>query len=215
MAKKKKQSLRDRLPYSEVMIDLIEQFSILPGIGEKSAEKLAYHILTQPKEEALKLSKAIEQVKNKMNYCEDCFNLTEESPCEICRDDSRDKTLICVVEQPKDLWALEKAGNFKGLYHILTGRLDPLAGITAEQLTIRQLINRVKKSLKSESQIREIIVATNPDFEGDGTMLAVKEALKNYPVKLSRIARGIPIGGSIEMASPGMLSEALKDRQKL
>ena len=223
MAKKKK-SLREKLPYSDIMIELIEQFAALPGIGEKSAEKLAYHILTLPDADALQLSRAIKNVKENMTVCKICFNLTEKSPCDICKNENRDHSLICVVEQPKDMWAIEKTGKFKGVYHILTGRLAPLEGITVENLTIKQLVIRVQASFKkleednplyTKEPVSEIIVATNPDFEGDGTMLAVSDALKNFDVKVSKIARGLPIGGSIEMSSPGMLGEAFDNRQNI
>ncbi|MCD4658295.1 MAG: recombination mediator RecR [Planctomycetes bacterium] len=218
MAKKKK-SLREKLPYSEYMIDLIEHFATLPGIGEKSAEKLAYHIMMTPKDDAMKLARSIANVKQKMTVCEQCFNLTIESPCEICRDESRDRSLICVVEQPKDLWAIEKTGQYKGLYHILTGRLSPLDGVTADNLTIKQLAIRIHASQDEKDEdvmtVKEIIIATNPDYEGDGTMLAVKESLEKLPVKITKIARGLPTGGSIEMSSPAILTEALTNRNAI
>ncbi|MCK5344045.1 MAG: recombination protein RecR [Candidatus Heimdallarchaeota archaeon] len=217
MAKKKK-SLREKLPYSEYMIDLIEHFATLPGIGEKSAEKLAYHIMMIPKDDAMKLARSIANVKQKMTVCEQCFNLTIESPCKICKDESRDRSTICVVEQPKDLWAIEKTGQYKGLYHILTGRLSPLEGVTIDNLTIKQLAVRIRKSQDENNKddakfpINEVIIATNPDFEGDGTMLAVNEALSTLSVKITKIARGLPTGGSIEMSSPAILAEALTNR---
>jgi len=218
MAKKKK-SLRDSLPYSDLLLDLIENFATLPGIGAKSAEKLAYHIMTIPKDDAMRIARSIANVKQKMTVCEHCFNLTNESPCEICRDDSRDRSTICVVEQPKDLWAIEKTGHYKGLYHILTGRLSPLEGITADNLTIKQLAARIRTSLDKNNEdavpVTEVIIATNPDYEGDGTMLAVKEVLSKLPVNITKIARGLPTGASIEMSSPAILSEALTNRNKI
>lgn len=193
---------------SESVNQLVEQFAKLPGIGKKSAERLAYHVLRAHKTEALALADAIRNVKENVRHCSQCYNLSEGELCTICRDARRDATLLCVVEQPRDLMALEQTGHFNGLYHVLLGRIAPLDGIGPEQLTIEALVRRIR-----EGQVREIIMATNPTVEGDGTALHITNLLADLPVKVTRLARGITTGSVLEFANKEMLTDALSGRQ--
>jgi len=194
---------------SESVTRLVEEFAKLPGIGKKSAERLAYHILRVHQSEALALADAIRGVKENVRYCRNCYNLTEQDECEICRDPKRDNSLLCVVEQPRDLMALEQAGTYHGLYHVLLGRLAPLDGIGPEQLTIEALADRVR-----QGQFKEIIMATNPTLEGDGTALYLSNVLAEFPVQITRLARGITTGSVLEFANKEILVDALAGRQK-
>lgn len=187
---------------------LIAEFSKLPGIGRKSAERLAYHIIKSPGEDAASLSDAIREVKEKIFFCPVCFNLTEEDPCQICKDPNRDRSRILVVEDPLDIEAFEKSGAYKGLYHVLQGRLAPLKGITAENLKIAELLTRVKKG-----KVKEVILATNPDLEGDATALYISRQLKSPDVKVTRLGLGLPMGGSLEYADGVTLQKALEGRK--
>lgn len=187
---------------------LIEELAKLPGIGKKSAERLAYHLLRAPKEEALALAEAIRAVRENLRYCRVCYNLTEEEECAICRDPRRDRSLLCVVEQPRDLIALENCGAYRGLYHVLLGRIAPLENIGPEQLTIDALLRRVR-----EGNFVEIIMATNPTTEGDGTALHISNLLRSQPVKITRLARGITSGSVLEFANQEILADALGGRQ--
>jgi recombination protein RecR len=193
---------------SDSVNQLVEQFAKLPGIGKKSAERLAYHVLRAHKTEALALADAIRNVKENVRYCSQCYNLSEGELCSICRDARRDATLLCVVEQPRDLMALEQTGHFNGLYHVLLGRIAPLDGIGPEQLTIEALVRRIR-----EGQVREVIMATNPTVEGDGTALHITNLLADLPVKVTRLARGITTGSVLEFANKEMLTDALSGRQ--
>ena len=190
---------------------LIDAFGRLPGLGAKSAERLAYHLLKAPPEEALGLADAIRGVKESVRYCEVCFHLTEaETPlCVICRDPRRDPSLVCVVEQSRDLLALEKSGTFHGTYHVLLGRLSPLQGVGPDQLTVDALERRVRAGT-----IRELIMATNPNLEGDGTALLVAGRLADVDVVITRLARGLASGSVLEFANKEMLADALSGRQK-
>lgn len=190
---------------------LIESFGKLPGLGAKSAERLAYHLLKAPPEEALALAEAIRGIKESVRYCEVCFHLTEaDNPrCVICRDPRRDPSVVCVVEQSRDLIALEKSGSFAGTYHVLLGRLAPLQGVGPDQLTIDALERRVRTGT-----IRELIMATNPNLEGDGTALLVASRLADTEVAITRLARGLASGSVLEFANKEMLADALSGRQK-
>src|SRR5687767_11067766 len=172
---------------------VIEEFAKLPGIGRKSAERLAYHVLRVPKSEAFALADAIRSVRENVRYCATCFNLAESEQCSICADSRRDRTQLCVVEQPRDLMALEQAGVFRGLYHVLLGRIAPLDGIGPDQLTLPQLVQRVR-----QGAFTEIVMATNPTVEGDGTALHISNLLAEFPVSLTRLARGITTGSVLE-----------------
>ena len=192
------------------MVHLIKELSRLPGIGEKSAERLAYHILRSGREEALKLARAIRDVKERVRHCSICFNMAETDPCHICADAARDHTVVCVVEEPKDLLALERPGTFKGVYHVLGGRIAPLDGLDPEKLTIRALLDRAKSG-----EVEEVILALNPNMEGDLTAHYLAERLKPLSVKVTQIARGIPSGSQLEYANQTMLAEALRDRRQV
>lgn len=194
---------------SDSVTRLIEEFAKLPGIGRKSAERLAYHILRLHQSEALALADAIRGVKENVRYCRNCYNLTEQEECAICRDPKRDVSLLCVVEQPRDLMALEQAGTYHGLYHVLLGRIAPLEGVGPEQLTIEALVDRVR-----QGQFKEIIMATNPTLEGDGTALYLSNVLAAFPVQITRLARGITTGSVLEFANKEILVDALAGRQK-
>jgi recombination protein RecR len=187
---------------------LIEEFARLPGIGKKSAERLAYHVLRVSRAEALALSDAIRSVKENVRYCSVCSNLAEEERCSICRDPRREQDLLCVVEQPRDLMALEQAGTYRGLYHVLLGRIAPLEGISPEHLTIDALVKRVQSGA-----FRELIMATNPTVEGDGTALHIANLLAGCPVRITRLARGITTGSVLEFANKEILADALAGRQ--
>jgi recombination protein RecR len=194
---------------SESVTQVIEQFGRLPGIGRKSAERLAYHVLRVPKEEALALAEAIRAVRENVRYCETCFNLAESPQCEICRDPKRATGQMCVVEQPRDLMALEQAGVFRGHYHVLLGRIAPLDGIGPDQLTIDKLVSRIHAG-----GYTELIMATNPTVEGDGTALHISNLLAEYPVKVTRLARGITSGSILEFTNKEILADALTGRQE-
>ncbi len=187
---------------------LVNEFAKLPGIGKKSAERLTYYILRIHRNEALALADAIRNVKDNVHYCRRCYNLAEGDECSICRDRSRQTDVLCVVEQPRDLMALEQAGVYRGLYHVLLGRIAPLEGIGPEQLTIDDLVRRVR-----EEGIKEVIMATNPTVEGDGTALHVSNLLGGLPVKITRLARGITTGSVLEFANKEILADAMTGRQ--
>jgi recombination protein RecR len=190
---------------------LIGAFGRLPGVGAKTAERLAHHILKCPAEEALALAEAIREAKDRIRHCRTCFHLTEaDQPlCAICRDPRRDPGLICVVEQPRDLLAMERAGTYRGVYHVLLGRLAPLQGIGPDQLTVDALEARVRSGA-----VRELILATNPNLEGDGTALFVAGRLAETGVPITRLARGLASGGALEFANKEMLADALNGRQR-
>jgi recombination protein RecR len=189
---------------------LVDYFSDLPGIGRKSAERLAYHVLRMSNQEAIAFAEAIRAVKEKLHPCKTCFNLAEQEECEICLDRRRDRTQVCVVEQVRDLLALEQAGTYRGLYHVLQGRVSPLEGVAAGQLTIDRLVERVR-----QGGIREVIMATTPNVEGDGTALEIAGRLTGIPVEITRLARGLTVGASLEQANRDMLADALAGRQRV
>jgi recombination protein RecR len=194
---------------SESVTRLVDEFARLPGIGKKSAERLAYHVLRIGKPEALALADAIRGVKENVRHCQVCFNLSEGETCSICLDPKRDQAVLCVVEQPRDLMALEQAGAYRGLYHVLLGRLAPLEGMGPEQLTIEPLLARV-----ASGSFREIIMGTNPTLEGDGTALYISNLLGETPVAVTRLARGLTTGSVLEFANREILADAMSGRQK-
>lgn len=195
---------------SESVTRLVQEFAKLPGIGKKSAERLAYHILRVTKAEALALADAIRAVKENVRYCRTCYNLAEGEECEICRDPRRQRDVLCVVEQPRDLIALEQTGLYHGMYHVLLGRIAPLEGIGPEQLTIDALVERVRKG-----SFKELIMATNPTVEGDGTALHISNLLADVPIRITRLARGLTPGSALEFANKEILADALSGRQEL
>ncbi|MFL2870763.1 MAG: recombination mediator RecR [Pirellulaceae bacterium] len=194
---------------SESVTNLITQLGKLPGIGRKSAERLAYHILRVHKTEAVSLADAIRDVRENVRYCDRCFNLAEGELCEVCNDPKRDQEILCIVEQPRDLMSLEQAAVYNGLYHVLLGRIAPLEGIGPEQLTMNKLVDRVR-----EGGITEVIMATNPTVEGDGTALHISNLLSDLPVSVTRLARGITTGSILEFTNKEILADAINGRQK-
>ncbi len=196
--------------YAAAVDRLIAALGCLPGIGAKSAERLAHHILKCPTAEALELAEAIRAAKQQIRHCQVCFHLTEadQPVCAICRDTRRDQSIVCVVEQSRDLMTLEKAGAFQGVYHVLLGRLSPLSGMGPEQLTIDALVARV-----TSGAVHELIMATNPNLEGDGTALWIANRLGGSGVRITRLARGLASGSTLEFANRDMLTDALSGRQ--
>lgn len=189
---------------------LVGEFSKLPGIGRKTAERLAYHILKEDDSFGQSLARAITEVKEKIVFCSICGNMTEEDPCRICENHHRNRKLICVVEEAKDIWSIEKIGTYNGVYHVLMGALSPLDGIGPEKLRIQELLQRVQGE-----QAEEVIVATNPNVEGDATALYLSRLLKPLGVTVTRIASGLPVGGDLEYADSVTLSKALMGRRPL
>lgn len=198
--------------YTQSIQSLISELSRLPGVGARSAERIAFHLLKQSKEDAMRLADAIADVKTKIKHCQTCYNLTEEDPCRICRDPRRDQSLVCVVEQPKDLLALEAAAAYGGTYHVLLGRIAPLDAAGPDELTIAALLKRLEAG-----GIHELIMATNPTMEGDGTALYITDLVKTrFPtVQVTKLARGLPAGASIEYANRNILADALSGRRKM
>lgn len=189
---------------------LVEQFRRLPGVGPKSATRLAYHILKIDREKAQALALAILDAKDKIRFCSVCFNLTDTDPCGICQSEARDHAVICVVEEPPDVAALERTRDYRGLYHVLHGALSPLEGIGPEDLRVRELLGRI-----SRSGINEVIMATNPNVEGEATAMYIARLLKPLGIKVTKIARGLPVGGDLEYADEVTLSEAFENRREI
>jgi recombination protein RecR len=195
-------------PYGPSVGQLVDRLADLPGIGRKTAERLAQHLLNCDAGEALALADAIRDVRQSVHPCPICFNLTEGDVCQICSDTRRDHQVVCVVEQPKDLLALEAAGIYQGTYHVLGGRLSPLSGVGPDDLTISALLKRIR-----DQGVREIVMGTNPTLEGDGTALYISNLLAESPVRITRLARGIASGSVLEFANREMLADALRGRQ--
>jgi len=194
---------------SESLGKLVTLLSRLPGVGRKTAGRLAFHILKISEEEARDLAEAILAVKEKVGTCSTCGNISETDPCPVCTDESRDRSVICVVEEASDIVALEKAEEFNPLYHVLGGRLSPLDGIGPDDLNIKQLLARLDGSVK------EVVVATNPDVEGEATAMYLKKLISPFGVKVTRIARGLPVGGDLEYADGVTITRALQGRQEI
>jgi len=191
---------------------LIKAFSRMPGIGEKTAGRLTYHLLKNPAEQAYQLAEAIRELRENVVFCAVCGNITEEKLCEICRDERRDRTSICVIEEPSDIRAIEVSGAFRGLYHVLGGRLSPLDGVGPDELSCDALLERIDNSSPA---VAEVIVATNPSVEGDATALYIQNLLAGRGVKVSRIACGLPAGGHLEYMDSFTISQALQGRHNL
>jgi recombination protein RecR len=196
--------------YTETLNKLIEEFSKLPGVGPKTAERLAFHILKAQPAEAMALAEAIKDVKSKIKRCQICCNLSEQDICQICSDTRRDKTVVCVVEQPKDVIALEKTGLCKWVYHVLGGHIAPLEGIEADDLTIDRLVDRIRAG-----GIKEVIMATNPNMAGDGTALYISSLIRNANVRITRLARGLPTGSTLEYVSGKVIEDAILNKQEM
>jgi len=195
---------------SESLARLQSELQKLPGIGPRSAERIAFHLLKLPPEEALRLADAIRDVKKKVHPCSICYNLTEVDPCTICTDPQRDRSQIIVVEQPKDVLALEATGAVRGVFHVLMGRLAPLEGVEPSDLTIDALVKRVR-----DGGVKEVVLATNPTMEGDGTAMYIRSLLTGLDITISRLARGLPTGSQMEYASKVMLADALEGRRPM
>lgn len=193
-----------------VIDDLATELAKLPGIGRKTALRLTYHLLKQPAEQSRRLADALVTLSERVRPCSRCYNLTEEEICSICRDGRRDGALICAVEDASDIGAIERAGEFRGVYHVLGGRLSPLDGIGPDDLTISQLERRV-----SGGDVREVILATNPSIEGEATALYVQRKLSSYKLTVTRIARGLPVGGDLEYADGVTIAQALSARRAM
>jgi recombination protein RecR len=187
---------------------LVDAFAALPGIGRKSAERLAHHVLRMPPAEAIAFADAIREVKSHLRPCRICFNLAEGDCCDICGDPRRDASILCVVEQVRDLLALENAGNYRGRYHVLQGRVAPLDGSGPESLTLDALVDRV-----ASGEVQEVILGTTPNVEGDATALAVVQRLEGLSVRVTRLARGLTVGASLQQANRDMLADAIAGRQ--
>lgn len=202
--------LRGGSAYARSMQSLIKEFSRMPGIGTRTAERLAFYILKLSKEDAERLADSILKVKSTIRFCGVCNNLSEGETCLICRDGSRDKGIICVVEEPNDASAIEKTGKFNGVYHVLLGRLSPLDGIGPESLKINELLERLKKE-----RIREVIIASNSDTEGETTALYITKVLRPCKVKITRLAYGIPVGSDLKYADQATLMKAIEGRLEI
>lgn len=204
----RKDVFEERHPYGPAVGRLVGCLAGLPGIGRKSAERLAHHLLHCSQEDALALASAIQDVRSSVHACKNCFNLTEGDLCGICRDSRRDPAVVCVVEQPRDLLAIEASGAFPGVYHVLGGRISPLSGVGPDDLTIDALVSRVRRQ-----NVRELVMATNPTLEGDGTALFISNLLAGDSVRITRLARGIASGSVLEFANKEMLADAMRGRQ--
>ncbi len=196
--------------YAKPLSRLIAELSKLPGIGGKSAQRLAFHILSLPKEETDALASAITEAKASLHYCSVCGNFTDVDPCAICADESRDRGVICVVESPRDVMALERLKEYNGLYHVLHGAISPMDGIGPEDINLRSLIVRLR-----ENEVRELILATNPNIEGEATAMYIAKLVKPAGIKVTRIAHGIPVGGDLEYTDEVTLSKAMEGRREL
>jgi recombination protein RecR len=196
--------------YPEPVARLIEALQRLPGIGPKTAQRLTFFLLKRPADEVGELSVALTELKTRIIHCTRCFNVTEEDPCRICRDPARDSRSLCVVEEPNDLLALERTGEFKGRYHVLLGALSPLDGIGPEDIKVRELLVRL-----DGEQVDEVILATNPSVEGEATAIYLAKLMKPLGVRITRIARGLPVGGDLEYADEVTLSKALEGRKEM
>ncbi|MCL1897799.1 MAG: recombination mediator RecR [Micrococcales bacterium] len=194
--------------YTGTLQDLIDELGALPGIGPKSASRIAFHLLSAPSDEVERLVEALTQVKQKVRFCDNCYNVAEENTCLICQDPRRDQSLICVVEEPKDLVAVERTREYHGLYHVLGGAIDPIGGIGPDNLRIRELLTRL-----SNAGVKEVIIATDPDIEGEATATYLARALKTLDIPVSRLASGLPVGGDLEYADEVTLSRAFEARR--
>lgn len=196
--------------YAAPVAKLIEEFEKLPGIGHKTAQRLAFHVINMPQEKADRLANAINEAKLKIKYCSVCGNLTDTDVCSLCSSEKRDSSLICVVEDSRDVVAMEKIREFKGLYHVLQGAISPMQGIGPEDIKIKELLARIK-----DRNISEIIIATNPNIEGEATAMYISKLVKPLGIKTTRIAHGIPVGGDLEYADEVTLAKALEGRREI
>ena len=196
--------------YAQPVQELIDELGRLPGVGPKSAQRIAFHLLKVDKVDALRLAHAISEAKDRVTFCEQCFNIAEGGSCGLCTDDRRDPTVLCVVEEPRDIVAVEKTQEFNGRYHVLQGAISPIDGVGPEQLRIRELLGRIERE-----GVEEIILCTNPNFEGEATAMYLSRLLKDLQVKVTRIASGLPVGGDLEYADELTLGRALEGRREV
>ena len=196
--------------YTPALQKLIDELGKLPGVGPKSAQRIAFHLIKLPEQDALSLANAIQEAKQKVRFCEKCFNMSDEAICEICSDTQRDSSLVCVVEEPRDIVALERTREYKGLYHVLQGAINPIDGIGPEQLKIRELLERLKGNT-----LQEVILCTNPNIEGEATAMYLAKLIEPLGIQVSRIASGLPVGGDLEYADELTLGRALEGRRKI
>tara|TARA_B100000424_G_scaffold233449_1_gene196769 strand:- start:329 stop:940 length:612 start_codon:yes stop_codon:yes gene_type:complete len=196
--------------YTPALQKLIDELGKLPGVGPKSAQRIAFHLIKIPEQDALSLADAIQQAKQKVRFCETCFNMSDEAICEICSDSQRDSSLVCVVEEPRDIVALERTREYKGLYHVLQGAINPIDGIGPEQLKIRELLERLKGNT-----VVEVILCTNPNIEGEATAMYLAKLIEPLSIQVSRIASGLPVGGDLEYADELTLGRALEGRRNI
>jgi recombination protein RecR len=196
--------------YAAPVQELIDELGRLPGVGPKSAQRIAFYLLKLPRDDALRLARSITEVKDRVAFCKRCFNIAEGEECTICADPKRDTTLLCVVEEPRDIVAVEKTGEFRGRYHVLQGAISPIEGIGPDQLRVKELLDR----LDAES-IEEIILCTNPNIEGEATAMYLSRLLSPLGVKVTRIASGLPVGGDLEYADELTLGRALEGRREV
>ncbi len=198
------------LYYAEPVAKLIEELGKLPGIGPKTAQRLAFHILNADPGVARALARAIVNAREKTRYCSVCSNLTDTDPCQTCRDESRNRSVICVVEEPRDIVAIERTREYRGLYHVLQGAISPMEGVGPDELKIKELLARLR-----DSSVQEVIVATNPNVEGEATAMYLARLIKPLGIKVTRIAHGLPVGGDLEYADEVTLSKAFEGRREL
>jgi recombination protein RecR len=196
--------------YARPVQDLIDELGRLPGVGPKSAQRIAYHLLKLSKEDALRLARSIVEVKERVAFCQRCFNIAEGDRCGICEDDRRDGTLLCVVEEPRDIVAVEKTGEFRGRYHVLQGAISPIEGVGPEQLRVKELLVRLEPEA-----VQEVILCTNPNIEGEATAMYLGRLLGPLGVRVTRIASGLPVGGDLEYADELTLGRALEGRREV
>jgi len=198
------------MPYPDSMIQLIEEFAKMPGVGRRTAERFAMYILSAPAESVDNLSELVRKVHQNIHACQECFNLSEETICHICGDPTRNHTLLCVVQTPKDVIAIEKSGDYAGIYHVLMGALSPLEGVGPKDLRIKELLDRVKKGT-----FKEVVLGTSSDTEGDATSTYLMKQLKPLKVKVTRIAHGVPVGSALEFVDKATLTRAFRHRQEI
>jgi recombination protein RecR len=196
--------------YATPVQELIDELGRLPGVGPKSAQRIAYHLLKLPRDDALRLARSITEVKDRVAFCTRCFNIAEGDECTICTDTQRDATLVCVVEEPRDIVAVEKTGEFRGRYHVLQGAISPIEGIGPDQLRVKELLSRLEAE-----QVQEVILCTNPNIEGEATAMYLSRLLKPMGLRVTRIASGLPVGGDLEYADELTLGRALEGRREI
>lgn len=198
------------MEYAKPLAKLIRELEKMPGVGPKSAQRMAFHVLRMPEEEARTLAEAILEVKERITTCKQCFNFTDEEICPICRDPSRDASVLCVVAEVRDLMAIERTQEYRGLYHVLQGVISPMDGVGAEQLRVRELLQRLQSR-----QVKEVIIAMNPTIEGDATVLYLSRLIKPLGIRVTQLAHGMPVGGDLDYADQATLISALEWRREL